>query len=186
MVWKCRRADPHQNSILTATGGDPLFLDSHVHLPSEERLPLFVYIDESGHPHPNDHPRPVDVGVCLKREDVRHIAGALHRFSEDFRASIGGSATLRRDEREGKATAFLSRKAILGRWRAKRVYVDSVRNLPTTLRHMTIQFSEPSFRPLAGSAPSAAVTGIARLIQTSAGSSAALGGPPTKRLGRAA
>ena len=61
-----------------------------------------------------------------------------------------------------------------------------IRNLPTSLRHVTIQFSEPSFRPLAGSAPSAAVTGIARLIQTSAGRSAALGGPPTKRSGRAA
>ena len=113
------------------------------HLPSEERLPLFVYIDESGHPHPNDHPRPVDVGVCLKREDVRHIAGALHRFSEDFRASIGGSATLRRDEREGKATAFLSRKAILGRWPAKRVYADSVmdliRNLDVTIFAMVME-----------------------------------------------
>ena len=60
------------------------------------------------------------------------------------------------------------------------------RNLPTTLRHFPIQFSEPSFPPLAGSAPSAAVTGSARLIQTSTGSSAALGGPPTKRSGRAA
>lgn len=104
---------------------------------------MFVYIDESGHPHPNDHPRPVDVGVCLKREDVRHIAGALHRFSEDFRASIGGSATLRRDEREGKATAFLSRKAILGGWPAKRVYVDSVmdliRNLDVTIFAMVME-----------------------------------------------
>ena len=60
------------------------------------------------------------------------------------------------------------------------------RNLPTTLRHFPVQFSDPSFPPLAGSAPSTAVTGSARLIQTSTGSFAALGGPPTKRSGQAA
>ena len=59
-------------------------------------------------------------------------------------------------------------------------------NLPTTLRHFPVQFSDPSFPPWAGSAPSTAVTGSARLIQTSTGSSGALGGPPTKRSGRAA
>lgn len=99
-------------------------------LPLEERLPLFVNIDESGHPHPNDnHPRPVDVGVCLKREDVRHIAGALHRFSEDFRVSFDSTTKLRKEEREGKATAFLSRWALLKGGPARRVYVDSVMDL---------------------------------------------------------
>ena len=39
------------------------------------------------------------------------------------------------------------------------------RNLPTTLRHFPIQFSDPSFLPSAGSAPSTAVTGSARSIQ---------------------
>ena len=43
------------------------------------------------------------------------------------------------------------------------------RNLPTTLRHLPIQFSEPSFPPSADSTPLADVTGSARLIQTSAG-----------------
>ena len=74
-------------------------------------------------------------------------------------------------------------------WAILRYYSEAFsqhRNLPTTLRHFPIQFSEPSFPPLAGSAPSIAVTGSARLIQTSAGSSAAFGGPPTKRSGRAA
>ena len=60
------------------------------------------------------------------------------------------------------------------------------RNLPTTVRHFPIQFSEPSFPPLADSAPSTAVTGSAGLIQTSSGSFTALGGPPTKRSGWAA
>ena len=104
---------------------------------------MFVYIDESGHPHPNDpHPRPVDVGVCLKREDVRQITGALHRFGEDFRAGISSTTRLRGAEREGKAVAFLSRKALLG-WPAKRVYADSVmdliRNLDLTIFAMVME-----------------------------------------------
>ncbi len=61
------------------------------------------------------------------------------------------------------------------------------RNLPTIVRHLPIQFSEPSISPpAAGPAALADVMGSARLIQTSSGSSAALGGPPTKRSGRAA
>ena len=66
----------------------------------------------------------------------------------------------------------------------------SERNLSTTLRHFTNQVSEPSFpwpsAPSPGSAPSTSLTGSARLIQTSALSSAARGGPATKRSGRAA
>lgn len=104
---------------------------------------MFVYIDESGHPHPNDpHRRPVDVGVCLKREDVGQITRALHRFSEDFRASIPGKTRLRSAEREGKAVAFLNQKALLG-WPAKRVYADSVmdliRNLDVTIFAMVME-----------------------------------------------
>ena len=80
--------------------------------------------------------------MCLKREDVRQITGALHRFSEDFRASIGGATRLRSDEHEGKAVAFLSRKALLA-WPAKRVYADSVmdliRNLDVTIFAMVME-----------------------------------------------
>ena len=65
-----------------------------------------------------------------------------------------------------------------------------LRNLSTTLRHFANQFSEPSFpwpsAPSPGSAPSTSLTGSARLIQTSALSSAARGGPATKRSERAA
>ena len=67
---------------------------------------------------------------------------------------------------------------------------SSRRNLSTTLRHFANQCSEPSFpwpsAPSPGSAPSTSLTGSARLIQTSALSSAARGGPATKRSGRAA
>ena len=71
-----------------------------------------------------------------------------------------------------------------------RFAVDRRRNLSTTVRHFANQVSEPSFpwpsAPSPGSAPSTSLTGSARLIQTSALSSAARGGPATKRSGRAA
>ena len=103
---------------------------------------MFVYIDESGHPHPNDaHTRPVDVGVCLKREDVRQITGALHRFMQDFRASIPSATKLRRAEREGKAVVFLNRRSL--RSPEKREYADSVmdliRNLDVTIFAMVME-----------------------------------------------
>ena len=73
---------------------------------------------------------------------------------------------------------------------SERAIANDVRNLSTILRHFVNQVSEPSFPwPSAqspGSAPSTSLTGSARLIQTSALSSAARGGPATKRSGRAA
>lgn len=104
---------------------------------------MFVYIDESGHPHPNDpHTRPVDVGVCLKREDVRQITGALHRFIQDVEASMASTTRLRSSEREGKAVAFLNRRGLL-KWPAKRVYADAVmdliRNLDVTIFAMVME-----------------------------------------------
>lgn len=103
---------------------------------------MFVYIDESGHPHPKDaHPRPVDVAVCLKREDVRQVTGALHRFMQDFEASIPSTARLRRAEREGKAVVFLNRHAL--RSPEKREYAESVmdliRNLDVTIFAMVME-----------------------------------------------
>ena len=78
-------------------------------------------------------------------------------------------------------TEFVSRKGT----------IVKKRNLPTTLRHVTSQCSEPSFPSLSWPSaacllPSTALTGSGRLIQTSAESTAARGGPATKRSGRAA
>ena len=63
--------------------------------------------------------------------------------------------------------------------------LPSHRNLPTTLRHFSVQSSDRSFPRSADFAPSVAVTRSARLIQMSAGSFAGRGGPRTKRSGRA-
>ena len=45
---------------------------------------MLVYIDESGHPHPNDpSSRPVIVAVCLQERDARIVAGRLHGLKRD-------------------------------------------------------------------------------------------------------
>lgn len=89
---------------------------------------MFVYIDESGHPHPNDPcERPVNVAVCLKREDVRRLTATLFRFMGDFKLANPGWRP-RKAEREGKAVEFLTKRALL-RQPAKREYSDSVMDL---------------------------------------------------------
>ena len=88
------------------------------------------------------------------------------------------------------SAAFDSPAQELGNAAPERVVPRTAwRNLPTTSRHFTNQFSDPSFlapSPSAGTcAPSTGLTARGRLIQTSAESSAARGGPATKRSGRA-
>lgn len=97
---------------------------------------MFVYIDESGTPHPHDaHLRPVNLAVCLKREDVRRVTQSLHCLMLDFERAADG-IRIRRAEREGKATQFLTPRALLN-FPAKREYAESVidlmRNLDMTL-----------------------------------------------------
>ena len=45
---------------------------------------MLVYLDESGHPHPNDPAsRPVVVAVCVRDNDARMVAGRLHALKRD-------------------------------------------------------------------------------------------------------
>ena len=45
---------------------------------------MLVFIDESGHPHPNDPTsRPVVVAVCISDADSRAISGRLHSLKRD-------------------------------------------------------------------------------------------------------
>ena len=46
---------------------------------------MLVFIDESGHPHPNDaHKRPVVVAVCIETEHSRLISGRIHSLKRDI------------------------------------------------------------------------------------------------------
>lgn len=46
---------------------------------------MLVFIDESGHPHPNsDDKRPVVVAVCIEAEHSRLISGRIHSLKRDM------------------------------------------------------------------------------------------------------
>jgi hypothetical protein len=46
---------------------------------------MLVFIDESGHPHPNDpNKRPVVVAVCFSERDSRLISGRIHALKRDL------------------------------------------------------------------------------------------------------
>ncbi|HEX7051989.1 MAG TPA: DUF3800 domain-containing protein [Longimicrobiales bacterium] len=85
---------------------------------------MFVYIDESGHPHPKDPcERPVYVAVCVPALRVRSLMAALYRAMKDLEVAM--DRELSDKEREGKATALLNRRNLLG-FPAKREYVETV------------------------------------------------------------
>ena len=45
---------------------------------------MLVYLDESGHPHPNDaSERPVVVAACIQDRHARTMAGRLHGLKRD-------------------------------------------------------------------------------------------------------
>ena len=45
---------------------------------------MLVYLDESGHPHPNDpSARPVVVAACIRDHDARMVAARLHGLKRD-------------------------------------------------------------------------------------------------------
>lgn len=46
---------------------------------------MLAFIDESGHPHPNDsNERPVVVAVCIEAEHSRLISGRIHALKRDI------------------------------------------------------------------------------------------------------
>ena len=46
---------------------------------------MLAFIDESGHPHPNDpNKRPVVVAVCFSERDSRLISGRIHALKRDL------------------------------------------------------------------------------------------------------
>src|SRR5688500_7511675 len=72
-------------------------------------LLMLVYIDESGHPRPNDSTKnPVIAAVCIKEPD----SGRLSRAMCSLRRRLLAPLTLNKGEEEGKAVHFLSRRAL--------------------------------------------------------------------------
>ena len=63
---------------------------------------MLVFIDESGHPHPNDATtRPVVVAVCIPDQNSRSISGRIHGLKRDI---------LGRERMELKAVNLINRR----------------------------------------------------------------------------
>jgi hypothetical protein len=83
---------------------------------------MLVFIDESGLPHPKDDAtHPVLLAVCLKEANMRLLERRLFSLRRTHLAEL----TLTREEQEGKAVEFLSRRAVT-KIVAKREYVESL------------------------------------------------------------
>ena len=89
---------------------------------------MLAFIDESGHPHPNDpNKRPVVVAVCFSERDSRLISGRLHALKRDL---------LNSERIELKGVKLLNRRT----YRVKRDYwgfleefYGNLLNLPITV-----------------------------------------------------
>jgi len=103
---------------------------------------LFSFMDESGHPHPNDSStRPVLVSVCIRDKDLRSICTEIFKLKRRI---------LNKDdsEFEAKASELINRQTFRNR-PEKREFVesffDNCRNLPMTI--FTVVMERPHMPP---------------------------------------
>lgn len=67
---------------------------------------MLAFIDESGHPHPNDsNERPVVVAVCIEAEYSRLISGRTHALKRDI---LNRTTYRRKPDYAGFAEAFFN------------------------------------------------------------------------------
>ena len=101
---------------------------------------MLVFIDESGHPHPNDTARrPVVTAVCLSDRDSRRVSGRVHALKRDFlgreRMELKGRNLINRPtfQRKPEINQFLDE------------FFSTVLNLPITIFAMIMEapFNQP-------------------------------------------
>ena len=101
---------------------------------------MLVYLDESGHPHPNDaSKRPVIVAVCIDERDARAVAARLHGLKRDV---------LARERMEMKGSNLINRRPF--RRRLEMVtfveeFFSALLNLPVTV--FSVIMEQPSTVP---------------------------------------
>ena len=101
---------------------------------------MLVYLDESGHPHPNDPAdRPVVVAACIGDQDARTVAARLHGLKRDVlgkeRMEMKGVNLINRRtyERRPLEVAFVEE------------FFSALLNLPITV--FAVIMERPSFPP---------------------------------------
>ena len=87
---------------------------------------MLAFIDESGHPHPNDpNIRPVVVAACFSERDSRRISGRIHAIKRDL---------LNNERMELKGVNLLNRRT----YRVKPDYVGFLEEFFSTLMNLPI------------------------------------------------
>ena len=101
---------------------------------------MLVFIDESGHPHPNDSAkRPVVTAVCISDKDSRTVSGRVHALKRDYlgdeRTELKGRNLINRStfRRKPEINQFLEE------------FYSTVLNLPITIFAMIMEapFNQP-------------------------------------------
>lgn len=101
---------------------------------------MLVYLDESGHPHPNDPAtRPVVVAVCVQEQDARKVAGRLHGLKRDV---LGRERMEMKGVRLLNRTTFRRRPAVVA---FVEEFFSALLNLPITVFAMVME--RPSVAP---------------------------------------
>ena len=101
---------------------------------------MLVYLDESGHPHPNDpSKRPVVVAACIQDRDARTVAARLHSLKRDV---------LGKERMEAKGVKLINRPTFRRR-SADVAFVEeffsALMNLPITA--FAIVMERPAITP---------------------------------------
>jgi len=109
---------------------------------------VLVFIDESGHPRPNDPTkRPTILAACIEENKL----GQLSRTTYALQRSLLSQMRLNRKEREGKASELMTRRA-LTKNAAKRefaeAFFDRLRDFPLTV--FAVVAERPAKQPYEG------------------------------------
>lgn len=79
---------------------------------------MLIFIDESGHPQPNDSTeRPVLLAVCIKETDIREMTNNLYKI----KMSIYGKCDV-----EVKATSLINKKTLTPKRTKNKLFVDKI------------------------------------------------------------
>ena len=101
---------------------------------------MLVFIDESGHPHPNDSvKRPVVTAVCISDKDSRMVSGRVHTLKRDY---------LGQERMELKGRNLINRPTFRRKPGINQLleeFFNTVLNLPITIFAMIMEapFSRP-------------------------------------------
>lgn len=81
---------------------------------------MLIFIDESGHPHPNDSTQnPVLLAVCIHEDDIKAITNRIYKLKEFYYGK----------QSEIKSTKLIRRATILNNRTNNKAYVEGIINI---------------------------------------------------------